>query len=676
MAPWESLRGDPAIVRLRELADQVTEFAEEAQLDLRRFPLALDRDWATRVLNRVGSTFTIMVIGQVSSGKSSLLNSLAGRKLLKSSDQPTDGAISVLLEAEDGAEEYAELVAEDGAVERLASLGDGVRFLNRQETPAHRQLACREVRLHLHEPALRRLRLINTPGLGDRLQDFEQTTLRYLHQDESDLIVWTFFPDAAANRSGLGVFTTELARRRGAVLGVVTRCLEGHEDDPTYDPAEDASLKEVTTALRTHLGDYLRDVVLYDSHVARRLVSRLREQPGLREDPEFSRQLERCGYAALEQALREIVGDSDAQAQQARVRSLLRRCAATAEQLQRATAAAEQEFRRRGEEDQEQITAWERVKQEVIEPARGRLQHDLATLVGERSQELVNHMSSAAADAVQELTLSGSLGRLVAGWTPFVDKPAEALNKRIESEMGRLLERHSFYQRVDRAVEELVTNHLAVLQGELQLASISVSRGGVVSSQEVYVEPGRPGGAANVLLSDSLKTVVTKVLQQLLTKVEERVAMAAASRAAAQAASQVAAQTAATAGGTAGTAAASQAGRAALGATAARAFGAVTLLLAPLEIGKLVDDFKKNRERLVESVRARYQADRHLYEQRLLDALRPAADDSFNEILLNARVALADRSDVRRWQALEEKAANCRLALADLALEFGRRADA
>ena len=127
---------------------------------------------------------------------------------------------------------------------------------------------------------------------------------------------------------------------------------------------------------------------------------------------------------------------------------------------------------------------------------------------------------------------------------------------------------------------------------------------------------------------------------------------------------------------TAGTAAASQAGRAALGATAARAFGAVTLLLAPLEIGKLVDDFKKNRERLVESVRARYQADRHLYEQRLLDALRPAADDSFNEILLNARVALADRSDVRRWQALEEKAANCRLALADLALEFGRRADA
>ena len=155
LASWESLYGDPALARLRTLSERAAELAREAQIDTASFPALADLDWLDRVLRRTSSSFTVIVIGQVSSGKSSFINSLLGRKMLQPSDKPTDGVVSVLLPASEGNPEFAEKVLSDGTVEQFPALDDAKRFLRQQDTAATKQLGCREVRIYLHEPWLR-----------------------------------------------------------------------------------------------------------------------------------------------------------------------------------------------------------------------------------------------------------------------------------------------------------------------------------------------------------------------------------------------------------------------------------------------------------------------------------------------------------------------------------------
>jgi len=281
----------------------------DAKIDATRWPVLKDLDWPARIQNRTSALFTIMVIGQVSSGKSSFINSLLGRKLLLPADRPTDGVVSVLMAVEEGRDEYAEKLLLDGTVEQFSTMEMAMKFLRQQETSIEDQQLCREVRLYLNESWLKRLRVVNTPGLGDRLEAFEAATRRYMQEDESDLIVWTFFPETAANREEVKLFGEILAERRASVVGVVTRCLEGKEDDLQYEPSNDPGLVGnggVVASLREHLGKYISDIVLYDSHQARRLVAQMRENPGVCTSVNFEKQLERCGQLNWKRTLDKI----------------------------------------------------------------------------------------------------------------------------------------------------------------------------------------------------------------------------------------------------------------------------------------------------------------------------------------------------------------------------------
>ncbi|TEB10635.1 dynamin family protein [Pelotomaculum propionicicum] len=151
---WEILTGDPNLLLLKALIYEVAELSLAVKLDLSRYPFLADLDWFERVLHRVSSTFTLIVIGQVSVGKSSFINSLFGRKLLLLSDRPTDEVLSVLLAADQGEPEHAEKILRDGLVERFVSLDKAMRFLRQQDTPSEQQFNCSDVQLYLHKLAL------------------------------------------------------------------------------------------------------------------------------------------------------------------------------------------------------------------------------------------------------------------------------------------------------------------------------------------------------------------------------------------------------------------------------------------------------------------------------------------------------------------------------------------
>ena len=668
---WESLQGDPGVARLRKLTREAANLVANAGIRESHVIAPLELGWLDRAVSRAASRFTVIVIGQVSSGKSSFVNSLLGRKLLVPSDRPTDGVVSVLQATDSGEPEHAEKVLRDGSILRC-SVVDATRFLRQQDTPADEQLRCREVRLHLDEPWLRQLRIVNTPGLGDRLEAFEKVALEYLDEDESDLVVWTFFPDVAANAAEVGLFGEALMRRKGAVLGVVTRCLEGKEDDLSYDPRRDPAFAGdagVRGCLQKNLGRYLRDVIFYDSHAVRRLVQRMRETPELQSDDAFAAELDRAGYAQFQKRLAAILGEQHEHIHEARVSSLLKRCGAHAAAVADSLVAVEQAQEKSGQAEKEQIAAWRKVESGIVGPARAALKTDLHALAQERSKELVSIMGNSAADTIDaNFGLLGTLGRSLVSWTGLCDSAADALNNRIAKEVDDALARARFYERLDEALQRLVNEHLTKLQWDLQRAEANAAGG---STTKVPVDPGRPAGAVDDVLGDALsgalKGVVSAVLKSVAKNLEKRAAAAVAKESAGQATKQAATKAA--------KAVAKEAAQKGAGATAARIAGIITLVLVPFDIAKLVKDFRKGRQNLLETVRARYQAERPTYDARIFDGLWPAADENLAVVLRDARATLDQRTGaLAAHLEAAQRAASLRDSLLDLERRFAERA--
>jgi hypothetical protein len=665
---WEQLRGNPLLFSLRELDVKVRELAISSGIDGSRFTALSDLDWVDRALNRVSATFSLIVIGQVSSGKSSFINSLLGRKLLLPSDSPTDGVVSILL-ASDKNTEYAEKVLHDGSVEPFSSLKEATLFLRQQETPAVQQLRCKEVRLYLNEPWLRHLRIINTPGLGDRLQEFEKTALQYFHEDESDLVVWTFFPDSAANRDEIGVFADTLARRRGSVLGVVTRCIEGNEDDINYDPREDPAFvdetKGVVPFLRKKLGTYLSDIILYDSHYARRLVQQMREQPDLQADPAFVRNLDRSGYSHFQRTLTSLLGGECEKIQEAKIASFLNRCKGHSLEMANAAEAAEKAFMRQANVEKEQVIAWQKVEKEIIGPARNIFKDEVRTLAEERAKELVLLMGNSTAEAIKgNFKLLETLGRSLSAWTGLCDPAADALNKKIENAVDESIRKAQFNERLRSAMEILTKERLEALVSDLCSA---LEMGNSKISLEIPVDPGKPASGAGEIpaeaLSGALKGVISAVLKAFANQLEAKAAAEAAKEGAKQLTKQAAKKAAEEA--------AKHAAKQGAGAAAARIASIITLVLIPFDVTKLLTDFKKGRDNLAEAARVRYQADRPSYDARIFDSLWRIADETLAGLLKGGRANLDARNEAQTCLLSEaQNAASCRASLSELADRF------
>jgi hypothetical protein len=642
------LRDDPSLARLETLSRDVRELALEAGLDPDRHPALKDPAWTGRLRARAAAPVTVIVIGQVSAGKSTFVNSLLGRRLLPSSQDPTDGVVSVLQATEPGAPERAERVTADGRVAPFASLEDGVRFLARQSVGEREQLDTREVRLFLDEPILQNLRLVNTPGLGDRLAAFERVTLDWLRDDASDLVIWTFFPDSAANRGELGVFADALSRRRNAVLGVVTRSMEDHEDEPDFDPRTDAQLAGVVAQLRTQLGDYLHDVVLYDAYRARTLLRQVQADPARATDPRFAAGLERCGYTAVRELLTRLAGDVDA-----RRTLLMRQCAGTALALADAASAAEEVFTARAHIRADQLAAFQRVEREVINPVHDLLDTDLTTIADRFAAELVHLHTEAAGDVIAaEFTLGGSLvGSAAAALSRVtargaqVDTVSQRLSRAIEAEMERKLAATSFQERLLVTTRSTVQRRLNALAAELQITAGDRGPGGRTA---VTVDVRPVGGMAQPLVEGIVSHVVGTVAEAAAKSLVGGTSAAIGRSAIEQA----------------GTAVAVGAARTATTSTLAKAVGVFTVVMVPLDVRRLFRDFNEGKARLIQGIAATYERSRWLYAGRIRDTLVPIADGAVDDLRSAARASLVPaESGEHRWAERAAAAGNAAIAL-------------
>jgi tetratricopeptide (TPR) repeat protein/GTP-binding protein EngB required for normal cell division len=188
----------------------------------------------------------VAVMGEFNAGKSSFVNALAAANVAPTGVTPTTATVNVLRY---GAEPAARVVAHDGGTRPLAA-ADVARFLTGLRPDEAR--AIRMVEIFLPVETLRRVEIVDTPGLNSILAEHERVTRDFLQ--EADAIVWVFAIGQAAKATERAAL--ELAHGAGKrVLGVLNK----------VDRADDAEIGAVVEHVARSLGDLVEAIIPFSA---------------------------------------------------------------------------------------------------------------------------------------------------------------------------------------------------------------------------------------------------------------------------------------------------------------------------------------------------------------------------------------------------------------------------
>jgi tetratricopeptide (TPR) repeat protein/GTP-binding protein EngB required for normal cell division len=188
----------------------------------------------------------VAVMGEFNAGKSSFVNALAGAEVAPTGVTPTTATVNVLRY---GAEPAARVVAHDGGTRPLAA-ADVAHFLTGLRADEAR--AIRMVEIFMPVETLRRVEIVDTPGLNSILAEHERVTREFLQ--EADAIVWVFAIGQAAKATERAAL--ELAHGAGKrVLGVLNK----------VDRADASEIDAVTDHVARSVGELVETIVPFSA---------------------------------------------------------------------------------------------------------------------------------------------------------------------------------------------------------------------------------------------------------------------------------------------------------------------------------------------------------------------------------------------------------------------------
>ncbi len=135
------------------------------------------------VEDRLASPFSVMVVGDFKRGKSTLINALVGQAVAPVDVQPETMSINRIEYAD---EFTARIQTQDGGEATIAP--DDLKRERLQPMLRGMPAPLRHLRVGAPREMLRKVTLIDTPGLGDLFQEFEQDVRRYV--ETADTIVY------------------------------------------------------------------------------------------------------------------------------------------------------------------------------------------------------------------------------------------------------------------------------------------------------------------------------------------------------------------------------------------------------------------------------------------------------------------------------------------------------
>jgi tetratricopeptide (TPR) repeat protein/GTP-binding protein EngB required for normal cell division len=217
---------------------------------------------AARAAEAFDRPLLVAVMGEFNAGKSSFVNALCGADVAPTGVTPTTATINVLRYAETP---ETRVVRHDGSSETVPAR-DAATFLGGLGDEDAR--AIRSVDIFLPVEALRRVEIVDTPGLNAIRPEHERVARDFLR--DADAIVWVFATGQAAKateRDALAV-----ARAAGKrVIGVVNK----------IDLAGPGEVDAVIRHISKTLGDLVDSVIPFSATAAARARRAQSRDPGL-----------------------------------------------------------------------------------------------------------------------------------------------------------------------------------------------------------------------------------------------------------------------------------------------------------------------------------------------------------------------------------------------------------
>jgi len=201
-----------------------------------------------RAAEAFGRPLLVAIMGEFNAGKSSLVNALAGADVAPVGVTPTTATINVLRYGSGG----GRVSYHDGTTRDLgpASVGPFLRELADGEAAAIRQ-----VEIFAPVESLRRVEIVDTPGLNSLRPEHEKVARDFLV--EADALVWVFAAGQAAKASERAALNLAQAASK-KVLGVVNK----------IDRAEPDEVEPILRHVRHELGGLLEQVVPLSAQAA------------------------------------------------------------------------------------------------------------------------------------------------------------------------------------------------------------------------------------------------------------------------------------------------------------------------------------------------------------------------------------------------------------------------
>ena len=164
----------------------------------------------------------VVLLGETSSGKSSIINGLIGTQLLPVKASPSTAAISEIVFKQELQESQYYAISKDAKMRKISELD----FRAQCEIPG-KDLARLRAQIHTGNPNLNNLRIFDTPGYGAIVEEHEEVLKDFI--PNSDIIIYTVSYKVGIqdyDYSFLG-FLRELLREDVTIILVINRCPAG-----------------------------------------------------------------------------------------------------------------------------------------------------------------------------------------------------------------------------------------------------------------------------------------------------------------------------------------------------------------------------------------------------------------------------------------------------------------
>ncbi|MBO8140929.1 MAG: dynamin family protein [Firmicutes bacterium] len=237
----------------------------------------------------------LAVLGEVKSGKSTLVNALVGEDVA-----PVDvlEATRWIMEIRHGSTASARLTMSDGKVQE-GTPEEIARLLHERRTDEDFVARCEHVAVTLPLPSLSRLHLVDTPGLATVTESAAERTRRYLQ--EVDAVLWVLNANHLGQTDVVEALA-DVARTGKPVIAIVNRIDEVDAEPARLEEYVQAQLAEyvqavfATSAFAARSGQRTQNPALIDQSGLGRLMQYVYDNFELQAD---DAQLESVRWQAL-----------------------------------------------------------------------------------------------------------------------------------------------------------------------------------------------------------------------------------------------------------------------------------------------------------------------------------------------------------------------------------------